>query len=440
MRARSSSGERRPGKARAGRSRALGEDVPLCRLERLECSEAPARKEADRASSSATDPPLQETPGAKKPTRAIGLEAQQQEKFRTRPIERGHGETAPVDGRQVDATELEITRDVLKEVDELQSGADVVARRNELRVMSEPQEAEDEAPDGIGRVPAILTKIVPRPVFGDPLIHPVGLDQPDEMLARELELLDRRLEHFHHRPRRPAGVTGLELALELVERRQTIPLDLVAEDVDETGEAVDRPQVRSQMPWEEQRRDGKVLGARSARDDGDIHPGKITFRAPRVKWPPLLPLPCGVQSGAVGHAKPPASVTEWDQPPSADPDDAGASGLRQDPILGIETVDTARVVRLRGELDLYNSARVREALNDACTGDPERLVIDLSAVEFMDSTALGVLIEVRKNLSDRRAFILAGPGPEARRALEISGLDRHFTLRGSVQEALDSEL
>jgi anti-sigma B factor antagonist len=133
-------------------------------------------------------------------------------------------------------------------------------------------------------------------------------------------------------------------------------------------------------------------------------------------------------------------VTESEQPPSADPDDAGPSGLRKDPILGIETVEAARVVRLRGELDLYNSARVREALSDACTGDPERLVIDLSAVEFIDSTALGVLIEVRKNLSDRRTFILAAPGPEARRALEISGLDRHFTLRGSVQEALDSEL
>jgi anti-sigma B factor antagonist len=133
-------------------------------------------------------------------------------------------------------------------------------------------------------------------------------------------------------------------------------------------------------------------------------------------------------------------VTESEQPPTADPDDAGARGLRQDPIISIETVEAARVVRLRGELDLYNSARVRETLSDACAGEPERLVIDLSEVEFIDSTTLGVLIEVSKKLSDRRAFVLAAPGPEARRALEISGLDQHFTLRGSVQEALDSEL
>jgi hypothetical protein len=287
MRARSSSGERRQCKARAGRSRALGEDVPLCPLERLECSEASSRKEADRPSGSATDPLLQQTPGAKKPTRAIGFGAQQPKKFRTRPVKPGHAETASVHDRQVDATELEISGDVLQEIDELQSGADVVARSNELRVVIEPQEAENEPPDRIGRVPAVLTEIVPAAVFGDSLIHSVGFDQTKERLAGELELLDRRLEHFHHGPRRPTGVAGLDLALELVECRETIPLDLVAEDVDETGEAVDRSKVWPQTPWEEQRRDGEVLGARAAGDDGDIHLGKITFPAPTVKLPLL---------------------------------------------------------------------------------------------------------------------------------------------------------
>ena len=67
-------------------------------------------------------------------------------------------------------------------------------------------------------------------------------------------------------------------------------------------------------------------------------------------------------------------------------------------------------------------------------GQPERLVIDLSWVEFIDSTALGVLIEARTKLANRRAFLLAAPAVETRRALEISGLDRHFT----VHESLDS--
>jgi anti-anti-sigma factor len=56
-------------------------------------------------------------------------------------------------------------------------------------------------------------------------------------------------------------------------------------------------------------------------------------------------------------------------------------------------------------------------------------------VKFIDSTALGVLIEARTRMSNRRAFMLASPGLETRRALEISGLDRHFSVHDSVGDA-----
>ena len=116
------------------------------------------------------------------------------------------------------------------------------------------------------------------------------------------------------------------------------------------------------------------------------------------------------------------------------------SGLRKDPVLGVEAVGDACVVRLGGELDLYNASTVREALNGANAGSPERVVVDLAEVEFIDSTALGVLIEARTKLANRQAFLLAAPGLETRRALQISGLDRHFTVHESVQEALDASL
>jgi anti-anti-sigma factor len=119
----------------------------------------------------------------------------------------------------------------------------------------------------------------------------------------------------------------------------------------------------------------------------------------------------------------------------ADREDHGGS-LRKDPVLGIQSVDSACVVRLGGELDLYNAHVVREALFDACANGPNRLVVDLSEVEFMDSTALGVLIEARTKLPNRKAFHLAAPGLETRRALQISGLDRHFAVHDTVPEAL----
>jgi anti-anti-sigma factor len=122
----------------------------------------------------------------------------------------------------------------------------------------------------------------------------------------------------------------------------------------------------------------------------------------------------------------------------ADPQD-GAS-LRKAPVLGIEENGDAHVIRLGGELDLYNADAVREALLDACNGETGRVIVDLSEVEFMDSTALGVLIEARSKVPDGKAFILAAPGLETKRALKISGLDRHFSVHDSVQEALAADL
>ena len=115
---------------------------------------------------------------------------------------------------------------------------------------------------------------------------------------------------------------------------------------------------------------------------------------------------------------------------------SNADGLRKEPVLGVERHGDACVVKLGGELDLYNAPQVRKALTGACANSPERVVVDLSEVEFIDSTALGLLIEARKQLDNRRAFLLAAPGLETRRVLEISGLDRHFGVHTSVSEAL----
>ena len=116
----------------------------------------------------------------------------------------------------------------------------------------------------------------------------------------------------------------------------------------------------------------------------------------------------------------------------------GNPGGRVDPVTGVDRDDGAVVVHLAGELDLYNAHEVREALLACCAEEPERLVVDLAAVEFLDSTVLGVLVEARTRMGGRNAFVLAAPGPEPRRTLEVSGLDKHFTVSTSVEEALAS--
>ena len=111
------------------------------------------------------------------------------------------------------------------------------------------------------------------------------------------------------------------------------------------------------------------------------------------------------------------------------------SPLREPPVRAVESKDGAVVLTLAGELDLYNAEVVRGALADAVAQSPRRIVIDMTDVEFVDSTALGVLIEARSKLG-RSDLLLAAPQLETRRTLQVSGLDRHLPVHDSVDDAL----
>ena len=87
---------------------------------------------------------------------------------------------------------------------------------------------------------AVLLEVRPGRILRDSLVHAVCLDQAQERLSRQVAGANRALQLPRHRPGRLAGVTGVDLALELVEDLEPVPLVFIAEDVDEPGEAVDR--------------------------------------------------------------------------------------------------------------------------------------------------------------------------------------------------------
>src|SRR5919204_1422304 len=110
-------------------------------------------------------------------------------------------------------------------------------------------------------------------------------------------------------------------------------------------------------------------------------------------------------------------------------------GSSREPVVGLAERGDALVLSLAGELDLADAPALREALRRAVERASKRLVVDLTQVTFVDSTILGALVEARSALGGD-AFALAAPGLEVRRALEISGLDRHFRVYETVSSAL----
>jgi anti-sigma B factor antagonist len=95
----------------------------------------------------------------------------------------------------------------------------------------------------------------------------------------------------------------------------------------------------------------------------------------------------------------------------------------------------ALVVTVSGELDAYDAPDLTAALDHA--GADEPLVADLTAVSFMDSTALGVLVRVVRDRDQRGARTrVVLPLGTARRIFEITTLDRVLPVSSSREEAL----
>ena len=117
-------------------------------------------------------------------------------------------------------------------------------------------------------------------------------------------------------------------------------------------------------------------------------------------------------------------------------DEGARSGsLREPAVAEVREQDGAIVVRLAGELDLHNANDVKDALERAAESGPGRIVVDLSTVEFLDSTVLAVFVQARRRAGDG-GFRLAAPGPEPRRIFQIAGVDGYLGLYDSLADAL----
>ena len=98
------------------------------------------------------------------------------------------------------------------------------------------------------------------------------------------------------------------------------------------------------------------------------------------------------------------------------------------------------VARLLGDLDLSNLHAVHTALVDATPNDAVGLVVDLSGVQFLDSSGVETLFRLQRSLAIRQQRFAVAIPPEAtiRRALELSGAATEMTLCPSVDAALES--
>ncbi|MEY2448144.1 MAG: anti-sigma factor antagonist [Acidimicrobiaceae bacterium] len=93
-------------------------------------------------------------------------------------------------------------------------------------------------------------------------------------------------------------------------------------------------------------------------------------------------------------------------------------------------VDGTTHIVLRGEVDLAARDALTEAF-DAAADSGRRVVVDATAVSFLDSSAIGCLARA---VRDGATVCVVNPQPAVRRALEISGIDKAIDISAGHHE------
>jgi anti-sigma B factor antagonist len=109
----------------------------------------------------------------------------------------------------------------------------------------------------------------------------------------------------------------------------------------------------------------------------------------------------------------------------------------------VETIGPSRdcaVLRVTGEVDVYTAPVLRERIQDLTAKDVVHIIADLSRVDFLDSTGLGVLVGGLKRVREHGGSLT--PVINSTRILHIlriTGLTRVLPPQPSVQAAIDAD-
>ena len=107
--------------------------------------------------------------------------------------------------------------------------------------------------------------------------------------------------------------------------------------------------------------------------------------------------------------------------------------------MGTRTADRELpIIELEGEVDVYTAPQLKQQMIGILEGGARELVVNLEKVDYLDSTALGVLIGGLKRMRERDGnMVLVCPSPRIRRVFEITGLDKIFDIYNTEAEAQD---
>lgn len=97
----------------------------------------------------------------------------------------------------------------------------------------------------------------------------------------------------------------------------------------------------------------------------------------------------------------------------------------------------ARIVTVHADrIDASMAIRFKEDMRVETAAGPDRVILDLSAVDFIDSSGLGAIVAAMKQMEAHRRLDLAGLTPVVDKVFRLTRMDTVFTLYPSLDAAV----
>jgi len=91
--------------------------------------------------------------------------------------------------------------------------------------------------------------------------------------------------------------------------------------------------------------------------------------------------------------------------------------------------DGRQGLKIEGEVDVATAAPFREALEKAIQSEEQKIFLDISDMEYIDSTGIGILIDLKKNqMKKDQQFVLINPKRSIAKLFQLTGVDQIFPI------------
>ena len=105
----------------------------------------------------------------------------------------------------------------------------------------------------------------------------------------------------------------------------------------------------------------------------------------------------------------------------------------------IELLGDVGVLTVAGETDLYTAPRLRRDLDEAMGVTPGDVILDLTDLDLVDSTALGIMVAAAgRMMAEHRSLVLVVTRRHVLRVFAITGLSGFFQITATRSEAMTS--